>query len=149
MTFIATAEARDDEMARRIAAHKAERPAEWPVIEEPLDLQGAIGSADHGSLVIIDCLTLWLSNAMEEGLDANDIKERSLEVASIAAARAAGAIVVSNEVGSGIVPMSELARDYQDLLGTVNSIWAAAADDAYLVVAGRALALRSLRGEPS
>src|SRR5690606_23499410 len=106
VTFIATAEARDDEMARRIATHKAERPPEWPVIEEPLDLLGALGSADDGSLVIVDCLTLWLANAMEEGLGASDIKGRSLEAASIAAERPAGAIVVSNEVGSGIVPMS-------------------------------------------
>ncbi|MPZ70774.1 MAG: hypothetical protein GEU71_14795, partial [Actinobacteria bacterium] len=106
VTFIATAEARDDEMARRIAVHKAERPPEWSVIEEPVDLVGAIDAADDGSLVIIDCLTLWLSNAMEQGLGASEIKERSLEASTVAAGRAVGTIVVSNEVGSGIVPMS-------------------------------------------
>lgn len=141
VTFLATAEARDEEMSGRIAAHRAERPPEWSVIEEPLDLLGALGLADAGSLVIIDCLTLWVANVMEQGLGAQDIKGLSVKSASVAAERPSATIVVSNEVGSGIVPVSKLAREYQDVLGSVNAIWAAAAERAYLVVAGRALSL--------
>ena len=141
VTFLATAEARDEEMSGRIAAHRAERPPEWSVIEEPLDLLNALRLTDAGSLVIIDCLTLWVANLMEGGLGARDIKELSVKAASAAGERPSATIVVSNEVGSGIVPVSKLAREYQDVLGAVNSIWAAAAERAYLVVAGRALSL--------
>lgn len=147
VTFIATAEARDDEMSERIAAHRAERPEDWSVIEEPIDLLPALELADVGSLVVIDCLTLWVANVMEGGWGADDVKETSTKAAALAAGRRSGIIVVTNEVGSGIVPMSKLARDYQDLLGAVNSIWAAASENAYLVVAGRALLLDPIPAE--
>jgi adenosyl cobinamide kinase/adenosyl cobinamide phosphate guanylyltransferase len=141
VSVIATAEARDDEMARRIAAHQAERPWDWTVLEEPVDLVGALDKLDDGSFVVIDCLTLWVSNLMERDSDRDRIVADATRVASLAAGRDEPVVVVTNEVGSGIVPASELARDYRDALGAVNRTFAEAAAHAYLVVAGRALDL--------
>jgi adenosyl cobinamide kinase/adenosyl cobinamide phosphate guanylyltransferase len=99
----------------------------------------------------VDCLTLWVSNLLEKGAKDPEIEELARRSAAAAAARAADTIVVSNEVGSGIVPANALARRFQDLLGCVNSIWVDASDRTALVVAGRVLPLRPadvLRGEP-
>lgn len=133
VVFIATAEAGDAEMAARIEAHRAERPASWTTIEEPHDLAGALRAAPPDACVIIDCLTLWVANTMDEGL--------AREAARIAAARPGPTIAITNEVGLGIVPANELARTYRDLLGRVNALWADAADRVLLVVAGRTLEL--------
>ena len=151
MVVIVTAEARDDDMAERIKRHRADRPAEWDTVEEPLDLEAALGSVPEDALALVDCLTLWVSNLLEKGLEDPEIEELARCSAAAAAARAAETIVVSNEVGSGIVPANALARRFQDLLGRVNSIWADASDRAALVVAGRVLPLRPpdvLWGEP-
>jgi adenosyl cobinamide kinase/adenosyl cobinamide phosphate guanylyltransferase len=131
VVFVATAEARDDEMAARIAQHRTERPAEWTVIEEPLELHAAIASAPADAVVVVDCLSLWVANVLEQGRDPD------LTVP----ARSGLTIAVSNEVGLGIVPANALARAYRDALGRVNAAWAAAADEAYFVVAGKALRL--------
>jgi adenosylcobinamide kinase/adenosylcobinamide-phosphate guanylyltransferase len=151
VVVIVTAEARDDEMAERIKRHRADRPGEWDTVEEPLDLETALGSVPEDALALVDCLTLWVSNLVEKGLEDQEIEELARRSAAAAAARSADTIVVSNEVGSGIVPANALARRFQDLLGRVNSIWADASDRAALVVAGRVLPLRSaevLWGEP-
>lgn len=146
VTVIATGQARDDEMARRIAAHRADRPADWTTVEEPADIEGAIAAADTGSALILDCLTLWVSNRLLAG-DADDaVCASAVSAADAASARAGLAVAVSNEVGSGIVPDNALARRYADLLGRVNAIWAARADRCALVVAGRVLELAPAAG---
>jgi adenosylcobyric acid synthase len=136
-TLIATAEARDEEMAERIAHHRRERPPTWETLEEPLDLVGALGRARHG-VVVVDCLTLWVANLLEAGLDPLEEAERFLQAVEGSNKRV---IAVSNEVGMGIVPANPLARRYRDLLGEVNARFAQRAKEAYLLVAGRALPL--------
>ena len=151
MVVIVTAEPRDDEMAERIKRHRADRPPDWDTVEEPLDLEAALGSVPEDALALVDCLTLWVSNLLEKGAKDREIEELARRSAAAAAARAADTIVVSNEIGSGMVPANALARRFRDLLGRVNSIWVDASDRTALVVAGRVLPLRPadvLRGEP-
>ena len=151
VTVIATGEARDDEMTERIAAHRRTRPSSWTTIEEPLDLDAAFTIAAAEDLVILDCLTLWTANLLEQGADDEEVVARTERAAVIAAAWPAPVIVISNEVGSGIVPMNQLARSYRDLLGIVNSRWVAHADASYLTVAGQLVRLTdpaALLGHP-
>jgi adenosylcobinamide kinase/adenosylcobinamide-phosphate guanylyltransferase len=143
VVVIATGEARDDEMAERIRRHREERPPAWSIKEEPLDLEEAMSDAPDDACVLLDCLTLWVSNLLEHGLSDLQIEDRARAAAGSAASRTAGTIAVTNEVGSGIVPANALARRYADVLGRVNAIWAQAADRAALVVAGRILPLSS------
>jgi adenosyl cobinamide kinase/adenosyl cobinamide phosphate guanylyltransferase len=133
---IATAEALDEEMAARIERHRRARPDDWVVIEEPIDLEGALASFDSGTAVLIDCLTLWVSNLMGSELEEPEIERRAIAAADVAAVRGGLTVVVSNEVGSGIVPVNEMARTYRDLLGMVNAIWAEVAGRVLLTVAG-------------
>jgi adenosyl cobinamide kinase/adenosyl cobinamide phosphate guanylyltransferase len=137
VTFIATATAGDDEMAARIAAHRAERPDAWTTVEEPLHLREALEAAQ--GTVVVDCLSLWVANLLEAQVAA--IEEQA--VAAAAAATGRRTIAVSNEVGLGVVPATPLGRHYRDVLGRVNAVWADAAEVALLVVAGRALPLAS------
>jgi adenosyl cobinamide kinase/adenosyl cobinamide phosphate guanylyltransferase len=139
VTVIATAEALDDEMAARIARHRRERPEGWSVIEEALDLTGAVGRARGAT--IVDCLTLWVSNLIGDDLGDEEIADRAAAAAKACAARPEPTIVISNEVGSGIVPMNPLARRYRDVLGRVNAMFADEADVVALMVAGRAMRL--------
>jgi adenosylcobinamide kinase / adenosylcobinamide-phosphate guanylyltransferase len=139
-----TAEPRDEEMAERIRAHRAARPAAWETVEAPLELLSAIRDVGEPSCVILDCLTLWVSNALEAGDSEDEIDREARALASTLAERAAPAIVVSNEVGLGIVPANELARTYRDVLGRVNGSFAAAASRSFLVVAGRGLPLEEV-----
>jgi adenosyl cobinamide kinase/adenosyl cobinamide phosphate guanylyltransferase len=139
---VVTAEARDAEMAARIRRHRAERPEGWRTVEAPRELEAALEGAAAGALVIVDCLTLWVSNLMEQGLDDGAAVVRAREAAALAAARAAPTLAISNEVGAGVVPAAALARRYRDLLGQVNAAWATAAEQTLLLVAGRALALQ-------
>jgi adenosyl cobinamide kinase/adenosyl cobinamide phosphate guanylyltransferase len=136
VTLIATAEGRDEEMRDRILQHQRSRPDHWRVVEEPIDLVAALEGVHSDSLVIVDCLTLWVSNLVELGLDDSEIQDRARRAAAVACARRPTTVVVSNEVGSGIVPLNELARRYRDLLGRVNALWADAADRVLLAVAG-------------
>jgi adenosylcobinamide kinase/adenosylcobinamide-phosphate guanylyltransferase len=140
VVMIATAEGRDAEMLERIAAHRRERPASWRTVEEPLDLAGALRGLAGNEFAIVDCLSLWVSNLLADR-DAQAIEGLAREAAALAAAHAGGCVAVSNEVGMGIVPANALARSYRDVLGRVNAIWAEAADDALLAVAGRVLRL--------
>ncbi|HEX2424391.1 MAG TPA: bifunctional adenosylcobinamide kinase/adenosylcobinamide-phosphate guanylyltransferase [Actinomycetota bacterium] len=141
VTFIATAEGRDHEMSERIDAHRAARPAAWTTLEEPLDLARAVDAIGYDEVVVVDCLSLWVSNAFEAGMTANAIAETARAVAGTLARRSMPVIGVSNEVGLGIVPMHPLGRAYRDALGTVNAVWAAAAERTFLVVAGKVLPL--------
>jgi adenosylcobinamide kinase/adenosylcobinamide-phosphate guanylyltransferase len=144
VAVIATGEARDDEMAERIRMHRAKRPQAWATIEEPVDLEAALRSASDEALVVVDCLTLWVSNLIEKGLGDDEIEARARSAAGFAATRGGDTVVVTNEVGSGIVPTNALARRFRDLLGNVNSIWAEHSDRSALVVAGQILPLSGL-----
>jgi adenosylcobinamide kinase/adenosylcobinamide-phosphate guanylyltransferase len=142
VVFVATSEARDDEMEARIERHRGERPPEWSTVEAPLDLAGALAAAPQEACVVLDCLTFWTSNALEAGWSDEAVAEAAAQVAGLAAARTAATVVVSNEVGLGVVPDTPLGRRYRDVHGRVNAIFAGAAERACLVVAGRALELR-------
>lgn len=141
VVFVATGEAGDDEMAERIARHRAERPAEWTTVEAPLELAAAIAAAPAQACVIADCLSLWVANLLLRGDDEDAVMTAAVEAARLAAQRRAPTIAVTNEVGMGVVPVHELGRRYRDVLGRVNVAWADAAAEAALVVAGRPLAL--------
>jgi len=139
VAVIATATAGDPEMAARIERHRGSRPAHWQTVEEPLDLAGAVASCDASLYLVVDCLTLWVSNLFGDGCSPEEVTHRAVSVAEALAGRSA--VVVSNEVGLGIVPASEMARTYRDALGVVNAEFAARAERALLMVAGRALEL--------
>jgi adenosylcobinamide kinase / adenosylcobinamide-phosphate guanylyltransferase len=141
VVFVATGEGRDPEMAARIARHRLERPASWRTVEAPLELVRAFDSIPAHAFVILDCLTLWVANALEAGWSDEDVERAGAAVATIASAREQPTVVVSNEVGLGLVPQTPLGRSYRDLLGRVNALFAAEADQAYLMVAGRLLQL--------
>lgn len=141
VVFVATAEARDEEMAERIRRHQAERPGGWRLVEEPSDLRGALSQADLEAFVVIDCLSLWVANLLERGSDPAEVEREAAAIAALAAARESPTVAVTNEVGLGVVPVSRLGRSYRDVLGRVNAAWVAKADDAAFVVAGRLLPL--------
>ena len=140
VTYIATAPVIDDDMANRVQRHREERPPEWSTIEEEIDLLGALAKVESG-LVIVDCLTLWTSNLMWRDLTDAEIRRHSEDAAVAAAERADPTVVISNEVGLGIHPETDLGRRYRDVLGWVNQTWASAADPALFLVAGQAVPL--------
>jgi adenosylcobinamide kinase/adenosylcobinamide-phosphate guanylyltransferase len=141
VTFIATGAAGDEEMAARIERHRVERPESWTTLEEPIDLVAALRSAPPEALVVIDCLSLWVSNLLEAGWEDDAVETAASAAAELAAKRGPPTVVVSNEVGLGIVPISPLGRRYRDVLGRVNAIFAAGAAEPIFVVAGRKLRL--------
>jgi adenosylcobinamide kinase/adenosylcobinamide-phosphate guanylyltransferase len=136
---LATAEVRDEEMAERIAFHQQRRAAGWQTIEAPHDLAGALGAAPAEAAVLIDCLTLWLSNRMLADIDVDAEMARFEEALD---RRAGMVVLVSNEVGFGIVPDNALARRFRDLQGRLNQRIAARADRVALVVAGLPLIVK-------
>lgn len=131
--YIATAEAHDDEMAARIEAHRARRGAGWTVREAPLDLVDMLDATDGTAPRLVDCLTLWLSNVM---FAERDWEAEARTLAEAIPRQFAPVVLVTNEVGSGIVPENALARAYRDAAGQLNQMIAAAVDDVYLTVAG-------------
>ncbi|MXV99547.1 MAG: bifunctional adenosylcobinamide kinase/adenosylcobinamide-phosphate guanylyltransferase [Acidimicrobiaceae bacterium] len=143
VTYIATAEPGDDEMAERIQRHRAERPAHWTTLEEPRDLATAVASVDLDATLVIDCLGMWVTNRLLEDPPPASaaVVEEAAGLAGELAARPGLTLVVTNEVGSGVVPATPLGREFRDLLGSVNQAMVRAADAAYLVVAGRLLPL--------
>jgi len=142
VTFIATAEPCDAEMAERIDRHRSQRPPAWTTVEAPLELHSAVISAQTGDYLVVDCLTLWVSNLLGCGRADTDVLAEARRIAEVLRQRAA--VVVSNEVGLGIVPANDLARLFGDTLGSVNAIFASAASRTLLMVAGRALALSAV-----
>ncbi len=142
--FIATAEALDDEMRARIAHHRAHRPAEFVTVEAPIALARALMEIgrDGAGVAIIDCLTLWIANLLGHGFDDEAIARATDELAAAIAAAELRIIVVSGEVGSGIVPENALARRFRDLLGWANQKIARVADEAILMAAGYPLRLK-------
>lgn len=141
VTFVATAEAWDDEMAERIRRHQAGRPWDWTTIEEPRHLDRVLAGIPADSGVVIDCLTLWVNNVMLDKVPDDDVPELARRLAKQAAAHPGGVVAVTNEVGLGVVPVNRLSRRYVDLLGAVNRIWVEASDRSLLVVAGRVVTL--------
>jgi adenosylcobinamide kinase / adenosylcobinamide-phosphate guanylyltransferase len=137
--YVATAEARDTEMAERIAAHRTRRKTGWQTIESPHELAGAFKAGPAGAPVLVDCLTLWLSNRMLAEADV-DAEIGHLEVAL--SGHTGAVVLVSNEVGFGIVPDNALARRFRDLQGHLNQRLAARADRVVLVVAGLPLVVK-------
>lgn len=134
----------DAEMADRIARHRAERPQGWRTVEEPTHLVAAVTGLEPGPTVVVDCLSLWVANLMARGDDETATLEQAHALGRWGAAYPGTVLVVTNEVGSGIVPMHPLSRDYRDRLGRVNATVAGYADLAQLVVAGRTLTLDPL-----
>lgn len=168
--FVATAEALDDEMKRRIAAHRKSRPAHWHTLEEPIELVPALrmalgvqdlsGYGDDESTpataryhsVLLDCLTLWVSNMLLRWEGCADVQDAILSAAKdlldLCDELDTTWIMVSNEVGMGLVPSSALGRAYRDALGAVNRLVALRADRVYLMSAGLALELKGLGAVP-
>jgi adenosylcobinamide kinase/adenosylcobinamide-phosphate guanylyltransferase len=143
VAYLATLRAEDDEMRQRIRRHRSTRPTAWSTIEEPLAIAAAVRRASNEfDSIVLDCLTLWLSNFCWEhrACDAEELERRALAEAEdlVAGARASAChlIVVSNEVGCGIVPENAVARAFRDLQGFVNQIVARAADEVWQTVAG-------------
>ncbi len=133
--YVATAFALDSEMHERIVRHRAERGPGWETIEEPKDLASVVSGLE-GGVALVDCLTLWLMNLIEAGLDDEAIEARTSGLVSAFAQSSASVIVVSNEVGLGIVPSNSLSRRFRDLSGMVNRTAAAAAEEVYFLAAG-------------
>ena len=142
VVFLATATASDDEMAERIEFHRRDRPDTWAVIEEPVEIEAAIRSVPDDGALILDCLTLWLANVLQDSTD-EEILDASSGAALAAADRGGDTVVITNEVGSGIVPMDPVGRRFRDLAGRVNQMWSSQSDRSFLVVAGRLLELES------
>jgi adenosylcobinamide kinase/adenosylcobinamide-phosphate guanylyltransferase len=140
LVFLATAEARDEEMAARIARHRAERGGAWRTVEEPLAIAALLRRRQRG-VVLIDCLTLWLANHMGECPTSN-VAPAVDELIEALCSRRAAVVAVTNEVGLGIVPENELARAFRDATGFLNQRVAAIADDVFLLVAGQPLRIK-------
>jgi len=135
--FIATAEAVDDEMTSRIQKHQDDRGTAFELVEEPKNLTKALKEVDTDATVLVDCLTLWLSNnMMGEGTDTNQ------SVIDAARARTGATIFISNEVGEGIVPMHPVSRQFRDLSGIMNQEFARASDKVYFMKFGIAQELK-------
>jgi adenosylcobinamide kinase/adenosylcobinamide-phosphate guanylyltransferase len=135
--FIATAEAVDEEMTSRIKKHQDDRGTAFDLVEEPKNLTKALQEIDSNATVLVDCLTLWLSNnMMGEGTDTNQ------SVIDAARARKGATIFISNEVGEGIVPMHPVSREFRDLSGMMNQQFAEAADKVYFMKFGIAQELK-------
>ena len=140
--YLATAEARDAEMEKRIAAHRARREQGWQTIEAPHDFAGALSGVHAGSAVLVDCLTLWLSNRM---LAEADMDREIEKLESVLVNHDGTTVLVANEVGSGVVPDNPLARRFRDSQGTLNQRIAARASRVVFMVAGLPL---HVKGHP-
>ncbi len=140
LVLVATAQAGDAEMAMRIARHRADRPAEWEVVEEAVNIAAVLAErAKPGNVTVVDCMTLWLCNLMEVGRDPEGATDELLA----ALARATGPVViVSNETGLGIVPGTPLGRGFRDAQGLLNQALAGVCDRVLLMVAGLPLRLK-------
>lgn len=151
VTYIATAQALDEEMKHRIARHRAQRPRSWTTIEAP-DRLAAVLQAQSAAILLVDCLTLWLSNALLQDFDEAAPNaplprwdEECAELLRWLSNFAGAALFVSNEVGSGIVPASALSRRFQDEQGRLNQALAALCESVTLVVAGIAVPIKAPR----
>jgi len=137
VSFIATCLPKDLEMKTRIRIHKKARPSHWQTFEEPEDLPLLLKRIGAKSkVIIIDCLTLWVSNLLLKGFSENNIEDKINEMLRSLSKTKAKCIVVSNEVGLGIVPKNKLARNFRDIAGRINQLVAVKSDEVFLVFAG-------------
>jgi adenosylcobinamide kinase/adenosylcobinamide-phosphate guanylyltransferase len=135
--FIATCVPQDDEMKRRIARHKKDRSQDWVTVEAPLDLPEAVlRNSSKADIILVDCLTLWVSNLLMENGDENKIEDTISRLMDALEKAACPIVLVSNEVGTGIVPENKLARQYRDIIGLVNQAVARTASKVIWMVAG-------------
>ena len=143
IAFIATAEAKDPEMQKRIAWHKKSRPRQWQTFEEPLKVANLLKKiGNQFDYVIIDCLTLLVSNLFLKGYTQKPILQEIKRICLILNKLRSKTIIISNEVGLGIVPENKLARDFRDIAGKVNQIIAKKAEQVFLMTAGLPLRLK-------
>src|SRR5262245_28695555 len=140
--FVATAEAHDGEMGERIARHRATRGADFETLEEPLKVPELLSRLENVDVVVIDCLTLWLANLLLRGDSQADIRTNVEALAGVLERRVFDAVVVTNEVGMGVVPDSELGRAFRDIAGLAHQRLARVADEVYFGVLGTALRLK-------
>ncbi|MCE7028912.1 bifunctional adenosylcobinamide kinase/adenosylcobinamide-phosphate guanylyltransferase [Jiella avicenniae] len=139
--YVATGEAHDDEMAARIARHRSDRGPAWRTVEAPLDLAGTLRcEAEAGRFLLVDCLTLWVTNLMMAGRDVE--AECGALGAALEAGLAGPVLLVSNEVGLGIVPDNAMARAFRDHAGRLHQTIAALAGTVYFVAAGLPLKMK-------
>ncbi|MBI5142307.1 MAG: bifunctional adenosylcobinamide kinase/adenosylcobinamide-phosphate guanylyltransferase [Nitrospirae bacterium] len=139
--FIATAEPADTEMAERINAHKLQRSSGWKAIEEQVNLADALADTANEDVVIVDCLTLWVSNMLCREIAPEPMFDSF--ICEMKRERAGTLYIVSNEIGMGIVPDNALSRRFRDMAGKLNRMTAQAADEAVLVISGIALTIKS------
>jgi adenosylcobinamide kinase/adenosylcobinamide-phosphate guanylyltransferase len=145
-TFIATCVADDDEMKQRIERHRQERRRDWLTVEAPLRLPEAVtANGRKTDLLVIDCLTLWVSNLLMQSQDTTGIEMQIPRLIQAIKGTNCPVLLISNEVGTGIVPENKLARIYRDLLGFVNQAVAGCADKVFWLVAGIPVAIKANR----
>jgi len=137
--YIATAEVRDAEMRDKVARHQKDRGPDWRTVEAPLDCDTVLAGAGAGEVILFDCATLWLTNQMLAGRDAS---AQTAHLLATFSACAAPIVIVSNEVGSGIVPENALAREFRQAQGVLNQRLAEIADSVITVIAGLPLVLK-------
>jgi adenosylcobinamide kinase / adenosylcobinamide-phosphate guanylyltransferase len=140
--FLATAEAGDDEMRSRIARHRTERGDAFDTVEAPLAVAETIAADRAHDVILVDCLTLWLSNLLLRGLDEDAVAARVAALVEVLGRRQAHVVVVTNEVGMGLVPETPLGRAFRDVTGLAHQRLAAAADETYCAMMGVVLRLR-------
>lgn len=150
VVFIATAEALDVEMRQRILKHKNGRPAHWQTIEAPRDLWAACNQIHKKTtMVIIDCLTLWISNLLMVKKEATQIEQEMARILAELRGKKARVVIVANEVGLGIVPANKMARAFRDIAGKINQITAAEADEVIFMAAGLPMMVKPLKRLPA
>ena len=150
VAFIATCQGLDREMRKRIASHRRSRPPSWKTFEEPLDVRSALKRVGPGfDVVLIDCLTLLVSNLLLGGMVGVSIEKKITEIIKELKKMRSDSIIVSNEVGLGIVPENSLARDFRDIGGRVNQIASREADEVYFLAAGLPIKIKpsGIKGE--
>ncbi|NOX20417.1 MAG: bifunctional adenosylcobinamide kinase/adenosylcobinamide-phosphate guanylyltransferase [Nitrospirae bacterium] len=143
--YVATARITDNEMAERVRRHQAERAHRWETFEEPLKIKELFGNLKgRFDVIVLDCITLWISNMMLDGLEEEAILEETRGLCSVLAeiASESSVYIVSNEVGLGIVPDNPLARQFRDVAGRVNQLIAQVADRVYFIVSGLSMKLK-------
>ncbi|MCP9464762.1 MAG: bifunctional adenosylcobinamide kinase/adenosylcobinamide-phosphate guanylyltransferase [Nitrospira sp.] len=141
--FLATGQALDEEMAERIARHRASRSADWHTVEIPRDIEGWLATeGPHYHTILLDCLTLWLNNLVMAGEKESGILDRTGALLRAMRRTNARVVMVSNELGLGLVPADRSSRAFRDLAGRVNQQIAAEADEVYLVISGLPLKLK-------
>lgn len=141
VSVIVTAEAGDDEMSTRIEHHRSERPENWVTIEAPRLLVEAVEGIGNSRALLIDCVTFWVANRVMDDHPDEVIVDQAVALARVVSERTAATVIVSNEVGHGLVPGDPESRRFRDVHGRVNRILADACDQAFLVVAGQVLPL--------